>query len=265
MTFTNKPLATTAIAIDDATHAIRVHADDITLTATDIDLDAAAITGDPAKTLKDVNASVAAVTTALGTPAQTADISAAATAIIGTAGGKTLKDINTSVAATTAGLAALAQTGEALTAGAAVIAGIIGTSGAKTLKDINTTLGSPAQVTTVAAVTTAVGALQTAALVPLGNGDYVISAAAKATMSGVSAVLPTALNITLPAGLLRLIFSPGRNNTGPVYFAIGGVATSLSPEVPTASLPFTKTVADTVQILGTASDTLTVLVCVART
>jgi hypothetical protein len=101
-------------------------------------------------------------------------------------------------------------------------------------------------------------------LAKIANGDYVVSGAKKLVLSGTTTLLQTAMGAAFAAGLLRLIFIPGTANSGKVKFTVTGAADANSAEVSTMSLPFTKAVADTIQIIGTENDTLTVLTCIAR-
>lgn len=91
--------------------------------------------------------------------------------------------------------------------------------------------------------------------------DYVVSAAYTATL-GATAVIPTAFTAVLPAGLVRIVLIP----RGDIYYAIGAAASASTQKIPgnTAfSLPFTKTVADTIQVYA-GSVVCDLLVCTPR-
>jgi hypothetical protein len=205
------------------------------------------------------------------------------------AAAKTLADLLTAIAAQGTGQLAKEAGGNLATLTAAVATlkaatDIIGTAGTlaketggnlATVKTNTDTLA--AAVASLKAATDIIGTAGTLAKETGGNlaaialaqahQDYVISFAKKLTLTGQSTLLKTALygqGNSFPAGALRLIFIPGAKNNGVVKIEINAAATADSPEVATISEPYTPAVANTLYIVGTENELLTVKVCIAR-
>lgn len=253
-----------------------VTASGVELTATSITLDTEDITGAAPnnKTLADVTAAVVAQGAgALATEATVGTLALEAGGNLATlAGTVTSSRVAVDLATTpTANLATLATAVSTLKAATDII-GAAATLAKETggnLATVATAVGTLKAATdiigTAATLAKETGGNLAAIAGDVSNADYVVSVAKKIVCNGTTAVLPTAMGVTLPADLLRLIFIPGKDNAGPVCMEIGGAAVlATSPEVGTVSVPIAKTVADTIQVIGANADTLTVLTCIAR-